>query len=740
MKYKRKKRLSSLLSVFLALLFPLSLLSGAVVIVSAEEAPFEGALGEYYDALLEEGFPSDYAKALTELHLLHPTWSFEPLLITEGNATYTWDYVIEKETEDPETNLIFASAAYAPYRHPTNQTQYDSGHYQASAETVEYFMDPRNFLNETDVFQFFDLSDASLDSIQAVEAVLKGTFMENALLENGKTYAAYFCEAGAALGVNPVYLAVKVRQEQGSQGTSPIISGECGSLLAEYYTNQTEKTSGGLSVLPPSSGHTAEQLSSYDGYYNFFNVGASGNGVFSIYYNAMKRAKAGTEQAASSWGGDPSWNTKWKALYGGAYVLKTSYIDRYQSTVYLQKFNVDSRASDRNFWGQYMQNVAGAVSEARTLYTSFAAIDGMDLPLRFSIPVYGGMPQAPCKDPANGSCAATVAATEKYDHSAFFASPVEDRIENAPIYHKMEIQYGEQVSFSGVLTHSYGVTGTEYSVDGGDWIKASSEGSFAFTPARDLLKAGSHILVIRGNANFDIDNSSKKESYQFLSGVFYVNVTRPDVTVTLKVGNVARSQTYAAGTRITLPDCTAEDFIGWYASNGTLLPPDAEVELVENLTYTALFMRFEQLDGAALSTASPSPTLRFSAALDKELYELLNGGSQKRLTLFATVTQSGTAVKTSELPPIRYAGADQWMRVGVSTPDIESQAYKTAFGASFSMQVQYDDGTQRTIRAQGEPFTRTASDVASAALADTTVQYTEATKLLLQKVAGNELQ
>ena len=52
---------------------------------------------------------------------------------------------------------------------------------------VEYFMDPRNFLNETDIFQFYNLSAVHNVGIEEVEAVLTNTFMENASLENGKT-------------------------------------------------------------------------------------------------------------------------------------------------------------------------------------------------------------------------------------------------------------------------------------------------------------------------------------------------------------------------------------------------------------------------------------------------------------------------------------------------------------------------------------------------------------------------
>ena len=60
------------------------------------------------------------------------------------------------------------------------------------------FVSPKgvNFLNETDIFQFYTLSGGENGTIDAVEAVLAGTFMENAVLENGMTYASYFTIRG----------------------------------------------------------------------------------------------------------------------------------------------------------------------------------------------------------------------------------------------------------------------------------------------------------------------------------------------------------------------------------------------------------------------------------------------------------------------------------------------------------------------------------------------------------------
>jgi beta-N-acetylglucosaminidase len=519
------KRISK---IALTLIFILALLLGTVYQLmpptSGNERYFSGAAEEYCNSLIELGFPSDYAIALTELHMLHPNWSFRPLDVTGLKSTYTWEYVIEQETKHPETNLVSASSAYSAYHHPLNHEKYDSGYYQASVEAVEYFMDPRNFLNEADIFLFFDLAAGSDTSMEAIEAVLSDTFMEKELLDNGMSYAAYFQKIGTQLGISPVYLAAKARQEQGVKGSSPLISGACGTKLWEFYRDQKQYSDSGGQIIPPSSGYTESELKALDGFYNFYNVKASGTGIFKIYYNAMLRAKEGTESQKSDWGGDPSWNTEWKSIFGGAYMLKESYVDRYQSTAYLQKFNVDGR-SGRNFWGQYMQNVAGALIEARSLYQSIASVGALDAPATFLIPVYRDMPHHASSDPAGGECSYLRSTDQKYGYGIALRNPISAQSDDTPLYRTVTVVKGETVKINGLLSHDYGVRTIEYSLDGGVWVRVDSDaGRFDFEISSAFLQSESHILIIRGIADFDADNAEKKSNSHFLGAVLYLNV------------------------------------------------------------------------------------------------------------------------------------------------------------------------------------------------------------------------
>lgn len=734
-----KGRLKKTLVRFLCLVLTFIFLGGISFGVSGSTRYFAGDAEAYYQSLLDTGFPADYATYLTELHLLHPNWSFTPLQITQENSTYTWNYIIEQETIDPELNLIHSSSTYEAYRHPLNPTLYDSGYYQASTAAVKYFMDPRNFLNETDIFQFYNLSSAAGITADEVQAVLQGTFMEDRLLENGKSFTDTFLEIGNDLSINPVYLAVKARQEQGVEGLSPVISGKCGTLLNEYYQNKTQTSDQGNSVLTPTSGYTFEQLLALDGYYNLYNIKASGNGLFTIYYNAMVRAQSGTDAMSEAWGGSPAWNTLWKSAYGGAYTIKNSFIDRYQNTIYLQKFNVDSRAADRNFWGQYMQNVTGAMTEARTLYSAFASCGVLDGPCSFLIPVYDGMPKAASPDPANGKCSYLAPATQKYAYSVFWAEPFLDISESA-LYTTRECYAGDFLPLRGIVSHSYGVSGVEYRWDDGEWLSLSGNDQFDTRLPIDFAENSTHILTIRATAAYDHSDSAKKSSYHVLCAVIYVNVLpTPEIEVTLQNGSNIQTVNHTLGMPFSLPVCEEQDFIGWYGSDGTFFPSGGAPIPRLNTTYTALYAKFEQLSGAALHFHSTSNHLRFYAAIEREAFELLSTLPSPAIHFFATVTDAhGTqtkAVVASE--QIDIAFDTEWQILSAETPPLEGARLNEQFSMNFYALFSYSDGSVQAILPHGIYCTRSAKDIASTALSDPDAAYSADTIARLEQILSD---
>ncbi len=466
---KRKNKGLRILSILLISITVLSYLP----VSSAETDKEKTVYGRehYYKELREKGFPADYAVALSALMTSHPSWSFEPLFISEMDSRYTFDYIQKKETENPATNLIYPSAEYSAFQDKSLGAVYDSGWYSATDEAVAYFLDPRSFLNERDIFQFEDLRYYERDYTQGVENVIKGTFMQDLSLENGQSVAENIINIGTALSVSPVHIAARIRQEQGAGGESGMISGRCGELLAYFYKNKVQSEDG-IYVNTPLSGYSANELNSYNGYYNFFNIGASGDGVFYIYLNAMKRAKTGTAEMASVWGNGGSWDSMYKSIYGGVYSLKKSYIDDYQNTLYLQKFNVDPRSS-RNFWGQYMQNTGAALSEGRAAYKSYKEAGILESDFVFSIPVYENMPAVPSADPSNGSSSYSPSEIA-YSYVTHTDYPEMKTEENKEAVASGKVKIGEEIRIQGYSVHTYGNEYYEMSIDGGAFVKISS--------------------------------------------------------------------------------------------------------------------------------------------------------------------------------------------------------------------------------------------------------------------------
>lgn len=654
--------------------------------------------GDYRAYLRGLGFPESYVESLYELHLLHPSWSFEPLPVTELNSKYTWSYCIKMETEDnPKRSLVSRSDAFAAYRHATNTTLYDTGWYQASTAAVEYFMDPRNFLNEKDIFQFEDLSFDDIATVPQVEDALAGTFMADAVLENGKTYAEYFYEVGRELNVSPIHLASRARMEQGKAGTAAQISGLGGDKLWYYYSNGIRTENGGI-VNSPSTGHTEAELKGYNGLYNFFNVNAAGTGRFAVLLGSLKAAREGTAAMAEQWGGSPSWDTRWKSIYGGAYKLSSSYINNYQNTLYLQKWNVDNRSktasgSSRNFWGQWAQNIGAALSEARNCYVSLAAGDCLDCAFNFIIPVYSGMPES-CPDPARGSCEMYAVSTTKYHCynrlSMYTGAAVTDTyVRSATI----SVAAGGSTTLSGVSLHSCRPEAFEYSVDGGEWVAMEgthdasltiTDGRFSVCRADDVptrfsavltsagLSLGEHTVAVRGRAGFAAEDTSANSCRYYLVAEIPLSVVEQrGAVITLKGSDGGeRRETVTPGSIWTLPDApsTAPEcdesgmknyFAGWVISVDTtepaggteqLMPAGASLTVARDITVEPLYVCLGMRYGASAKISEVS-ALRFNGIVGFDGYERLRELSAGRVScglIICRVPANGLTVITPD--------------------------------------------------------------------------------------------
>ena len=302
-----------------------------------------------------QGFPESYKPGLRMLHAAHPQWVFKA-----DKLGYSWSSALSKETAKPGTNLVsssspvsYRSTAAGAYNASNNTwTRYDGSWYAASEKVVAYYMDPRNFLSENGIYQFMTHRyDSATQNESTVAAVISGSFMQGSNPGGGySSYSSLINEAGKSTGVNPNVLAAMIIQEQGWSGSS---------LVSGTYPG-------------------------YQGYYNFFNIGAYTTDTM----NAIQR---GLWYASRQ-----GWNTPYKSIVGGAEFYADEYVSNNQDTYYTKKFNVKNGLS-HVATHQYMTNVAAAAGEGSIVKSAFNS--NSNYPVTFNIPVYDDMPATACQLP-----------------------------------------------------------------------------------------------------------------------------------------------------------------------------------------------------------------------------------------------------------------------------------------------------------------------------------------------------
>ena len=91
-------------------------------------------------------FPKEYQTVLEQIQKLHPNWTFEAY-----NTGISWDTLILNETATHGRNRVISGSDYSWKCSCGNLA---SGYVCASDGITKYYLDPRNFLNEVNVFQF----------------------------------------------------------------------------------------------------------------------------------------------------------------------------------------------------------------------------------------------------------------------------------------------------------------------------------------------------------------------------------------------------------------------------------------------------------------------------------------------------------------------------------------------------------------------------------------------------------
>lgn len=314
---------------------------------------------EFEAYLTAQGFPEDYKVALRQIHAQYPNWIFRA-----EHLSMTWDAALKAESEVGLNTIrhgatsydeiggkyittpdAWKSMAYGAYNWTNNSyVVYDTGGWVTAAPTlVAYYMDPRNWLNSTYIFQFEDLSYSDAQTVAGVQAILPAALDK---------YAEDVLKASKETKVSAYFLATRMTQE--------------GSHVNGLGTGQ------------------------YD-CYNFFNYGA-----YAVYENGVEVLSA--VQNGVLYAKNHGWTTPYKCLVDSANNIGKGYINLGQDTLYYQKFNFTNTTSGL-YAHQYMSNVAAPSAEGR-IRRNAASADQLATNLSFTIPVFKSMPEKAAAQPS----------------------------------------------------------------------------------------------------------------------------------------------------------------------------------------------------------------------------------------------------------------------------------------------------------------------------------------------------
>lgn len=302
-----------------------------------------------------------YKDRLLSLKKANKNWNF--IIYYTG---LDWNTVLWNETTGRHSRSLVRGKTGDWLCETCGTTVYDAGGWMcASKKAVAHLMDVRNYLTPSYVFQFEKLSYApELYSVSGIEKILSSTFMyqknireyyNNRNYEN-ITFAQAIMNAATASGASPYYLAARIRQELGVNG----------------------------------SGSSSGKYAGYEGYFNFYNIKA----------NSGKDPIANGLKYASSTPGKYllPWDEPAKAIKGGATWIAQNYIAVGQDTLYFQKYDVVQNGTV-NYDHQYMQNIFAAKSEGYTTYLGYSKMGVLGNRYSFVIPVYENMPKTVSKEP-----------------------------------------------------------------------------------------------------------------------------------------------------------------------------------------------------------------------------------------------------------------------------------------------------------------------------------------------------
>lgn len=319
----------------------------------------------------DKGFPSSYWSGLCTMKLAHPNWNF--IAETTDKNGNTIDFNASIQAFSACGSATISSSSKAEYIDETCTKKFDSGYKAASSEAVKYYLDPRNFLDEKNVFMFEDYKINNNINVDDYKKSIDKVFGNSFLVQNIPTLTELIKNSSTSVGVSQMAIASRIKQEIGSAKlTSGAYAGELYSCVSGNYTTRYNYYYNGASL---------------DNYYNFFNIAA--------YDGSNVTQKALIYAYNHSWGGTGNADAdRLTAIIGGSNFINKNYVGVGQDTAYYQKFNAYPDDVEKRYIHNYMTNVKAPSSEALIMYNAYKSAGILESSFNFIIPVYANMDEA----------------------------------------------------------------------------------------------------------------------------------------------------------------------------------------------------------------------------------------------------------------------------------------------------------------------------------------------------------
>lgn len=458
-----------------------------------------------------QGFPESYKTGLRYLHMINPSWAFYA-----DKVNLEWSDAVRAESQYGVKvvpgNSDDSWKSMDGYAYDWENNRYrpvDSGGWvTASYNVVGYYMDPRNFFDPTSIFMFADQSftDGTCTT-EAVQSSVAGTFMDSVVPDPNetRTYSQVLMEAGANAGVNPCVLSAMILQEQGTRGQGGCISGT---------------------------------IAGYEGLYNYFNIGAYAHSGRNAVQNGVKWAGGGGDTSFNR-----PWNTRVRAIIGGALWYSQYYVKAGQDTMYYKDFNVKS---SKPYTHQYATNVKDAVDKGSFLSKAYSYMGNATV--IFKIPIFNNMPEKtelpiPATNDNNYLSSLTVKGyvLQQFDKNKLdYELIVPENVESIEISATPDFS-GAKVEGTGVISLSPGnnavnivVTATNGSVR--TYTITISRQTGGDTPSTPIIQTNYKIDGVITGVNPSTDINLFKSNISVLSGSLKVTANNGEEKT---VGNIA---------------------------------------------------------------------------------------------------------------------------------------------------------------------------------------------------------